>query len=231
VNDFTTSSRPAGWYVFTGIPGGDPGAHFGGSHVVFGDGLLRLNTYRDPSWHDRWVTGGICQCGLSQTYGAYFVRSRVTAAGPNEAELLWPTAGTWPPEIDFNESGAIDSGTSSSIHSGASNHIDHRWLRINLTAWHTWGVIWNPESVIYTVDGQVWSSVAVASEIPRRPMTLDLEQRTKCSVGTQCPTRPVSMQVDWVAEYTESPPNPATSVATTTTTTTSPSTPHLIAHA
>jgi hypothetical protein len=233
VNDFTSSSLPAGWDIFTGIPGGDPGAHFGGSHVVFGGGLLQLNTYRNPSWHNRWVTGGLCQCGLSQTYGAYFVRSRVTAAGPNEVELLWPTTNTWPPEIDFNESGGINSGTSSSVHSGALNHIDHRWLRINLTTWHTWGVIWTPTSVIYTVDGQTWSTVTVTSEIPRKPMTLDLEQRTKCSVGTQCPTHPVSMQVDWVAEYTDSPPNPATSAATTTTTTTtpSPSTSQLIAHA
>ncbi len=209
LNDFTTSSLPAGWDVFTGLPGGDPGAHFVGSHIAFGAGLLRLNTYKDRSWHDRWVTGGLCQCGLTQTFGAYFVRSRVTGPGPNEAELLWPS-GSWPPEIDFSESGGGVASMSSSVHYGASNHIDQRLLRIKLTQWHTWGVIWTPTLITYTVDGQVWGSVSVASEIPRSPMTLDLEQRTKCSLNEQCPTHPVSMLVDWVAEYTPNPPESTT---------------------
>jgi hypothetical protein len=30
-------------------------------------------------------------------------------------------------------------------------------------------------------------------------MTLDMSQQTWCAIV--CPTRPVSMQVDWVAEY------------------------------
>src|ERR1700722_10907087 len=56
--DFPGTTLPAGWDVFTGIPGGDPGGHFGASHVVVGGGLLQLNTYRDPQWGNRWVTGG-----------------------------------------------------------------------------------------------------------------------------------------------------------------------------
>ena len=88
---------------------------------------------------------------------------------------------------------------------GVTNHFDQRFLGINMMRWHTWGVIWTPSSVTYTVDGQVWGSVTVPSEIPNIPMTLDMEQRTKCSFGTQCPTRPISMQVDWVAEYTPTP--------------------------
>jgi hypothetical protein len=230
VNDFKSSALPLGWYKFTGLPSSDPGAHFGGSHVIFKGGLLQLNTYRDAAWHNRWVTGGLCQCGLAQTYGAYFVRSRVRGAGPNEAELLWPKLSTWPPEIDFSETGGSLSNLSASLHYGAMNHIDQRFLQINMSRWHTWGVIWTPTSVSYLVDGQVWGSVTVSSEIPRAPMTLDLEQRTKCSMGEQCPTSPVSMQVDWVAEYSNAAtqtyvtPTPPTTTSTTATSTTSTTT-------
>jgi hypothetical protein len=218
VNDFTGTSLPPGWDIFTGLPGGDPGAHFGISHVVVGGGILRLLTYRDKSWRNRWVTGGLCQCGLAHTYGAYFVRSRVSAPGPNEVELLWPSQNVWPPEIDFGETGGLTSELSASLHYGTTNHLNQIFLGINMTKWHTWGVIWTPTSIIYTVDGQEWGSISVASEIPRIPMTLDMEQRTKCSFDQQCPTHPVSMQIDWVAEYTPNALNSgvvAPSLATT----------------
>lgn len=205
VTDFTGSSLPAGWGAFAGQPGGDPGALFGPSHVVVGGGLLRLLTYKDPSSNNQWVTGGVAHYGLAQTYGAYFVRSRVSGPGPNEAELLWPVQNIWPPEIDFSETGGLTNELSASLHYGVTNHFAQVFLGINMTKWHTWGVIWTPSSVTYTVDGQVWGSVTVPSEIPNIPMTLDMEQRTKCSFGTQCPTHPISMQVDWVAEYTPTP--------------------------
>jgi hypothetical protein len=201
VNDFVGSTLPAGWDIFTGIPGGDPGGHFGASHVRVGGGMLQLLTYKDAQWNDNWVTGGLCQCGLVRTYGAYFVRSRVSGPGPNEAELLWPQQSVWPPEIDFAETGGLTTELSASLHYGVTNHIDQRFLGINMTKWHTWGIIWTPTSVTYTVDGQIWGSVSVQSEIPTIPMTLDLEQRTKCASGEDCPTHSISLQVDWVAEY------------------------------
>ena len=201
VNDFSGTSVPAGWYSYDGQPGGDPGALFASSHVVVGGGLLQLNTFQDPAHANQWVTGGLCHCGLAQTYGAYFVRSRVTGAGPTAIELLWPAAKVWPPEIDFNESGGGASGSSATVHFGAANHQDQRGLKIDMTQWHTWGVVWSPTAIIYTVDGKVWGTVSVPSEIPNQAMTLDLQVQTFCASGWACPTAPQSMQVDWVAEY------------------------------
>jgi len=148
------------------------------------------------------VTGGICQCSVSHEYAAYFVRSRVTGAGPTEVELLWPTANTWPPEIDFNETGGSITSTTNSAHYGSTNHIVGSRVKIDMTQWHTWGVIWTANEIIYTVDGRVWGEVTGASNISSVPMTLDLEQRQECMEHRQCPTAPESMQVDWVAEYT-----------------------------
>jgi hypothetical protein len=201
VNHFNGNSIPVGWDVFTGIPGGSPGGQFASSHVVVGGGLLRLNTWKDPRYQNRWVTAGLCQCGVAKTFGAYFVRSKITGAGVNEAQLLWPADNTWPPEIDFNENGGSTDSTSSTVHWGAANQIEQRHLSINLTKWHTWGVVWTPKSIVYVVDGRAWAVITTAVEIPRIPMRLDIEQRTMCQLGFQCPKVPVSMLVDWVVEY------------------------------
>ncbi len=69
-------------------------------------------------------------------------------------------------------------------------------------------MIWTPNSIIYTVDGHQWGAVTVPPDVPKIRRTLDLEQRAMCSESRQCPIAPVSMLVDWVAEYA---PNPASS--------------------
>jgi hypothetical protein len=201
VSDFAGTTVPEGWDVFFGVPGGDPGGQFGKRHVVVANGVLRLNAWRDQQYKDHWVTGGLCQCGLKRTYGAYFVRSRVTGAGPNEVELLWPFNNKWPPEIDFNESAGSVTSSSSTIHWSPINHIEQRHLSINMEQWHTWGLVWTPSAVTYIVDGQVWGRITNPNEITKTPMTLDLEQIALCSLHRECPTRPVSMLVDWVSEY------------------------------
>jgi hypothetical protein len=204
VHDFTGTSLPAGWDAFSGVPGGDPGGQFGLDHDVVSGGLLRLETYKDPAYNDKWVSGGVCQCGQSQTYGAYFVRSRVTGAGPTQVEMLWPAQNVWPPEIDFDETGGTTTGTSATLHYGAVNNLDQRSLNINMTQWHTWGVIWTPKSITYVVDGHAWAAVTAVNEVPHQPMSLHLQQQTSCDLGFSyaCPTAPVSMLVDWVAAYT-----------------------------
>lgn len=203
VADFTGSSLPSGWQVYSGKPGGDPGAQFGGAaHVSLSGGLLSLNTFQDPNYGNIWVTGGLCDCGFSQTYGAYFVRSRVTGAGPTNVELLWPANNSWPPEIDFNETDGSANFSTATTHFTAANTQDQVKLsNIDMTQWHTWGVIWTPKGITYTVDGSVWGSDTNTAAIPTLPMTLDLQQQTWCSSGWACPTKPQSMQIDWAAQY------------------------------
>lgn len=215
VTDFTGNSLPAGWSAYSGIPGGDPGAHWALSHVTVSGGLLQLNTWQDPAYGGEWVAGGLCQCGAPRTYGAYFVRSRVTGAGPTQVELLWPATG-WPPEVDFNETNGGTSFSLATLHFTSANSQIHSTVNIDMTQWHTWGVIWTPTSVTYTVDGNVWGQVNSSADVPRQPMTLDLQQQTWCAAtpSPACPTTPVSMQVDWVSEYKS-----VTASSTTTTTT------------
>jgi len=201
VNDFVSSGVPKGWEVYQGVPGGDPEAHFGAHHVTQHGGELLLETYRDKAYQDRWVTGGLCQCGLANTYGAYFVRSRFTTSGANEVELLWPKSNQWPPEIDFNETPSAHQ-TTATFHWNYNNQT-RQWIKggIDNFAWHTWGVIWTPKAIEFILDGRVWGVFKVAADIPNIPMILVLEQRTSCALNADCPHMPVQMQVDWVAEY------------------------------
>jgi beta-glucanase (GH16 family) len=164
--------------------------------------MLHVLTSQDPAFNNEWVTGGACLCGITgQTYGAYFVRSRMTGAGPTGVELLWPDGNVWPPEIDFNETYGGTSGTSATVHYNSANSQIGRSLNIDMTQWHTWGVIWTPNSITYTVDGTVWGTETTAASIPNMPMHISLQSQTWCSSGWACPTTPQSMQVDWVAQY------------------------------
>src|SRR5208282_2115065 len=108
---------------------------------------------------------------------------------------------TWPPEIDFNETLGLSNVTTATVHWSAANNQDKRSLNIDMAQWHTWGVIWTPISVTYTVDGQVWAMVSVPSEIPDIPMSLALQQQTWCTSGYACPSSPEAMDINWVAEY------------------------------
>lgn len=198
--DFGGTKLPAGWDTFSGVPSGDRTGRFVRSHVIIGHGLLTLLASRDPAYHDSWATGGVCQCGRPETYGAFFVRSRITGPGPDEIDLLWPVAHVWPPEIDFNESVYHTRSTTWSVHFGRTNHVVHGAVQVNLTKWHTWGVIWTPRFVRFLVDGRPWGAITRSSAVPRQPMTLDISQQTFCGLSKECPKRPVAMRVDWVVE-------------------------------
>lgn len=199
--DFAGSTLPSGWSTFNGVPGGDPGAMFAPSQVSVAIGELQLTAGYDSS-QSRWLTGGACRCQASQQYGAYFVRSRMTGPGPTVVELLWPSDGnSWPPEVDFNETYGGTSASMATVHFGAANNVDHRNVTIDMTKWHTWGVVWTPNVLTYVVDGRVWGVVNGATEVPHIPMTLHVQQQTWCSKGFACPTSSQATLVDWVSEY------------------------------
>ncbi len=201
VNDFNGTSLPPGWDVFAGTASGDTGSQFGPAHVTVSNGLLSLNTWLDPSYGNEWVTGGLCQCnGSPLTYGAFFVRSRVTGPGPTLVELLWPTT-SWPPEVDFTETDGSTQGNAATdiwAQNGEKNQIH---LDVDMTQWHTWGVVWTPTTLFYTIDGKVWGQFGDAADIPHQPMALHIQQQTWCAFNFACPTLPQSAQIDWIAEY------------------------------
>ena len=210
-DDFSHGLRASRWGAYSGQPGGDPGGWWSPSHVVVSRGVLNLETYRDPHFQGRWVSGGVSSApALRQTYGKYEVRARIDRGkGVAFVALLWPSHDVWPPEIDFAESGGETSARNqiaATLHYGAHDSQLQQTVRVDLTRWHTLGVEWLPGKLVYTIDGRVWATIASAA-VPHQPMEMDLQtQAGTCGVSyAPCPdaTTPahVDAQIKWVAAY------------------------------
>jgi hypothetical protein len=201
VNDFKIWLSSSQWFLFRGVPSGDPAGLFEPSHVTVGGGLLKISTYRDKNYNDDWVSGGAGLWSVHPTYGAFFVRSRETGAGPDDVQLLWPSNNQWPPEIDFDEMGVASNSTTWTVHFDDASDQVQGTKTINILKWHTWGVIWTPTAITFVVDGHAYGQVTAPWEIPDLSMELDLQMQSWCGIEPECPTKKTSMLVDWVAVY------------------------------
>jgi beta-glucanase (GH16 family) len=173
--------------------------------------MLNLETYRDPRYGNRWVSGGVSSApALRQTYGKYEMRVRIDASrGVAFVALLWPVRNVWPPEIDFAENGGesrVRDHIGATLHYGADDSQIQRVLPVDLTRWHTLGVQWSPGMLSYTIDGRRWAVIRSAA-VPNQPMEMDIQtQAGTCrDRWAPCPdaTTPahVKAQIKWVAAY------------------------------
>jgi hypothetical protein len=199
--DFNGATLPAGWGTFNGVPQGDNQSQWLPSHVVVSGGVVRLIASRDAALRGRWVTGGISQYSVHRTYGAYFIRSRVTGPGPDQNEMLWPAAPVWPPEVDFNEMGYSTGSTSWTVHYGHGAKFVQTTRAFNMERWHTWGLIWTPRKMTFTIDGRSWGQLTNWAEIPHQQMMLDVQQQVWCQPRLACPSRASAIEIDWVEEF------------------------------
>lgn len=214
-DDFSHGLRASWWGRYSGQPDGDPSGWWAPSHAVVSHGILNLETYRDPRFGGRWVSGGVSSApALKQTYGKYEVRLRMDPGkGVAVVALLWPSQGNWPPEIDFAENGGETNRRghiTATLHYGADNSQIQRTLWANFSRWHVLGVEWTPGRLAYTIDGHVWAVVS-SSAVPSQPMEMDLQAQTgACSdPWAPCPDAStpafVDTQIDWVAAYAYRP--------------------------
>ena len=210
--DFTGTTVPSGWHPYSGQPGTDTGGWWNPSHVTVGDGLLTLRTYQDPAHagpnRSTWVEGGIdlWPTGVLRN-GEYLVRSRVTSTvGVTQVMILWPNHQNRHEEIDFNESDGTNESTAT-FHWG--NGARRRELQatargVNLTQWHTWGVIVTPRMITYTLDGTPWATMRQHAHVN---YDLALQQQVwPCGTHDEaCPSaatpHEVDMQIDWAVVY------------------------------
>ena len=214
---FNSNSLPDGWSAYSGEPGSDPYGYWDPANVTVSNGELHLRTTAndDPQRPDTYSTGGVGFYGDTQEYGMYLIRMK----GDHEPSLqisnivlLWPARqGVWPPEIDFYEDGGGSRAAyTASLHPGPNGDdccvIRHSMSNTG-TQWHTYGVIWTPTSITYTIDGKQWAKVqpgevSSPGSWPTMQMTLDLQSQ---NLGPAQPSHPVeTMTVAWVAEYAPS---------------------------
>ncbi len=210
--------------VYGGTPGDGSDSCWAPSHVTIKGGTLILKGYQDPAAiaashcvgdANQWVTGGVKLVTNSQRYGKYEVRMRVdNGQGISAVALLWPTTNTWPPEIDFAEDDGASPRSSlmATVHWGTSrsDFEESDYLAVDLSQWHTLGVVWSPGEIVYTIDGSPWAAEA-NTNVPDVPMQLALQTEAwqcgtssweVCANGTA--PKEVDMDVDWIAVYAPS---------------------------
>jgi beta-glucanase (GH16 family) len=218
-DDFTEPSMRADalWGTYFGRPGGDPAGWWDPSHDVITDSELQIQGEkddRDVRYGERpgtWVTGGIMS-RFTQTYGKYLVRVRMDPGqGIGGVLLLWPADNRWPPEIDFGESNGADPRHTSyaTLHYGAEDRTITRSTTVDLTRWHTVGLEWTKDRLVFTLDGRDWATIT-GDSVPDVPMRLDIQTGENACGGSfeVCPGEHtpahVDMDIGWVVVYAPS---------------------------
>lgn len=174
--------------------------------VQVDDGVLQLTTRKtDGSWTSAGLSSGR---GFSATQGKWVIKAKFDRApGVGYAFLLYPKGGGWPPEIDIAEGTMGGKHIMSTFHHGPNNTQEQRWLHgLDMTKWHTYGVIIDGDVIEFTVDGRTWGTVT-HENTPRIPMWIGMQAGVKdCAQSTgEClsDATPMSsnISVDWIAHY------------------------------
>jgi len=213
---------PTRWEVYDHVTSNALG-RWAPEQVAVAGGQLRITGRgRDPSGRGNRA-GGLCWCGRDgdRTYGLWRVRARLEpGAGYGQAFLLWPRSGRWPQdgELDFAEvPGGAKDEVIGAVHWGnpPRGEQDGGRLRADLTAWHTYTVVWLPGLVRYYLDGTLFydsGTSAMAVGVPERPMHLALQVEPGPFGGRDWVPAPgagtpdeVVTHIDWVELYRPTP--------------------------
>ena len=161
------------------------------------------------------------QNSFSQTYGYFEMRAQLPAGGQGLWPAFWllPENNGWPPEIDVLEQ---VSGSNSNIFSSVHDVSGNTGASFNVgdtsTGFHTYGVLWTPQTVTFYFDGQKLFSMATPADM-NQPMYMLMN----LAVGGSWPGSPnattnwalANMKIDYVRAYSLTPT--ATSGAPTVT--------------
>ena len=173
-------------------------------------GVLHLNTSFGGSG---WTT---CKARQSTalTYGKYLVRFRADLGdGMSPATLiLSPSGATLAQDYLFEswsgQAANMQGDYNSDNGDGTRTAYATFWEPENYTTqWHTMGVEWTPNNLVYTIDGTAYSTFN-NSVVTTYPMVLNLLQEL-ISVDAGTPSSS-TYDVNWVAEYSYSPGSAAT---------------------
>lgn len=184
-------------------------------NVYTHDGVMALRTrYSNGEWSSAGVSA---DPGFSAVGGKWQVRAKMPKAkGIGYAFLLYPSDGSWPPEINIAE-GRVNGPVMSVYHWGTpQNHKQEQsWnWSINTHEWHTYGVIIEENRILFTIDGD--NVTGVLNNVPtlNKRMWLGFqtgamnpwgEARDYETIDGGVPNSltPASseIQIDWVSHY------------------------------
>jgi len=183
-------------------------SEFDKANVTTSDGSLVLRTYNAGG--DDWRAGGVSSAvGFATAQGKWTMRARFDRAyGIGYAFLLYPKGGGWPPEVDFAEGTAGGPRVMSTLHWSPANLTDSRFkYGLDMTQWHTYGVVLSNDKVEFTVDGVVWTTINNAGS-PRIAMWVGFQSAAKAPLPTATgevvnSSTPLdsNIYIDWVAHW------------------------------
>ena len=124
----------------------------------------------------RQINGKQYVSGMLSSYGKFSYRygyAQIVAKLP-VGQGLWssfwfePANGTWPPEVDILENWAQSHSVSFYVHFSAANTYDtsNFYVPTASSAFHTYGVDWEPGSIAWYVDGFLVSRLALSITQP-----------------------------------------------------------------
>ena len=211
-DDFTTTLGSSwGKYGYgTQAPGGGAMGLYSLANVFTSSGNLVLRTqYANSAWSSAGVSSGN---GFSAVQGEWDVRARFDKAkGVGFVFLLYPSDGSWPPEVDIAEGRVNGPSVMSVLHWSSANQQTQNFNSVpDMTAWHTYGVIMANNTMTYTLDGKAWASYSTAN-LPTKKMWIGFQTGAmSCPSTYECIAGNVpnadtpatsNVYIDWVAHY------------------------------
>jgi beta-glucanase (GH16 family) len=205
------------------------------NNYVEQNGALQIVARKESLSGQPYTSGIIHTKGLfEQKYGFFEIRARVPAGkGFWPAFWLLPDQDNWVPEIDVTEIlGGSPNTTYMTYHfhnaSGAYVQTQSQYTGTGFTVgWHTFAVDWEPNAMVWYVDGVERKRVTDASIIPTLPLYLI----ANLAVGGNWPGSPDSstvfpstLDIDYIRAWQKSGSSP-TSAPTKPVVTTTPTKP------
>ncbi|TIU28438.1 MAG: glycoside hydrolase family 16 protein, partial [Mesorhizobium sp.] len=136
-----------------------------------------------------------------------------------------PEDGSWPPELDVVEMyGQSPNSLLMTAHTNETGTHTKVGSTVNVSdtaGFHTYGLLWTPEKLVWTYDGVQVAEVATPSDM-NKPMYMlvDLAVGGQAGAPPDHLATPAQMKIDYVHAYTlDSAPATALNVASSSTTT------------
>ena len=171
------------------------------------NGVLTITASQIPTADKALIWGYNYQSGLlttkhtfSQEYGYFEVRAELpSGTGAWPAFWLLPTSGAWPPELDVMEAyggnnvSQTSHTTSANVASGTTTTVTDA-----TTAFHKYGMLWDPTHITWTVDGVQVGQIATPADMHQSMyMLLNLAVSSSAAASGFS----AQMQVDYVHAF------------------------------
>jgi serralysin len=192
-------------------------AALGVNPFAINDGVLSITAAKASADVSAAIGGYQFTSGLlttkfsyAQLYGYFEIKAKLPdEAGMWPAFWLLPADGTWPPELDvFEQLGKDPNTVYVTAHSQASgSHTgDQDAVHLNATAdgFHTYGVSWQKDYLVYYVDG-----VEVSRQATPADMNKPMYMLVNMAVGggwagnTDADFTSAQMQIDYIRAYSQ----------------------------